>query len=228
MPFRKKPALNFEVLFHPQHWNNSLQLQQHTAAVSPAGLINVLDYQLSLACEERLKGHGFCFTFVIAFESAWSHCRLLLSWKTGTRCTNRCTCQYSWFIGYGSQMYTAKISTWYYQKKKEEKKLRCVNIHSINQFASIAIIDTSVVWSWLRQRIKFYLMDVRVGFILTGSYPSLHMVFTQFTVINLSQNLTYIFSMTKDPQAWKWHCEAGHLLRAQCYHLTLPSLKSHG
>lgn len=94
-----------------------LQLRIHTTAVGPAGLIEVLDYQWGLAGEERLKGHDFCFTFVIALEWAWSHCRLLLSWKTGTRCTNRCTYQYSWFIGYGSQMYTAKISTWQYPNK---------------------------------------------------------------------------------------------------------------
>lgn len=40
----------------------------YSAAVGTAGLIEMLDYQSGLAGEDRLKGHGFCFTFVIAFE----------------------------------------------------------------------------------------------------------------------------------------------------------------
>lgn len=68
---------------------------------------------------------------------------------------------------------------------------RCVNILNTIQFASIAIISTSVVWSWLWQRIKFYLNDVRDSFILAGSYLSEEMGITQLALINLSQKHTY-------------------------------------
>lgn len=45
-----------------------LQLRLHNTAVTPTGLITVLDYQLGSEGEKSLKGRSFCDTFVIAFE----------------------------------------------------------------------------------------------------------------------------------------------------------------